>query len=140
MSDLMSEQEVEKNVQMVFDQPLYEFLGLELVSRKEGECTCKMVTSENSFNNWGGVHGGAINAAVEGPAFIALLPMLQKGEHSVTVGINITNMRALPREREIEIRGRVTRKARRLAFAVSDVLVDGEVFVSAAITKAIVRI
>jgi uncharacterized protein (TIGR00369 family) len=140
MSNRMSEQKVEKSVQAVFDQPLYEFLGLSLVSRSEGACTCKMVTSKKNYNNWGGVHGGAINAAVEGPAFIALLPMLREGEHSVTVGINITNMRALPRDKEITIQSRVTKKGRHLAFATSEVLVDGVVYVSATITKAIINL
>jgi len=133
-----SDAEVEAIVRAVLDQPPFRLIGLQQRSRGAGEAVCAMVTSIETHNPFGGVNNGIINGAVEAPALAALLPLLRRDEHAVTVDLSLSNMRPIPRDTEIELRSRVLHRGKRLAFVQTDVFAGDELCVTARITKAVV--
>ena len=121
------------------DVPLHIFLGLELVSQERGRAVARFSAGPNTMNYAGAMHGGIAYALLDVVCFLALLPMLARGEHAVTHDIHVSVLRPVLPDQEVELRGRVVQKGRSLAFCESEAWAGGKLTSTARVTKSLVR-
>jgi uncharacterized protein (TIGR00369 family) len=75
------------------DVPFAKLLGIELESVEPGHAVLTMKLREELMRNGGIAHGGAVAALIDSAMAFAIVPMLAKNEHSVTVDLTIHYLR-----------------------------------------------
>ena len=78
---------------MKIPPPVAEFLGLEIVSGGDGECTMKMEAVEEHTNPMGTVQGGILCALADGAMGFAFVSTLADGESFTTLELKINYLR-----------------------------------------------
>ena len=87
---------------------------------------------------WGTLNGSLLNALLELPSFLALLPKLSAEEGAVTNDIFIQQLRGVPGDAEVTLRGRLLRRSRTMAWTEAEARVEGRLCAAARITKTVV--
>jgi uncharacterized protein (TIGR00369 family) len=73
--------------------PVADFLGLEIVSGGDGECTMRMEAVEEHTNPMGTVQGGILCALADGAMGFAFFSTLGEGESFTTLELKINYLR-----------------------------------------------
>lgn len=134
----MDEAEKTGIIDAIFAVPLHRRIGLELVELDAEHAVARFVSGEETRADGPHLHGGVINMLLEVPAYLALVPHLNAGEAGASVDVHIALMRAVPLDVEVELRGRLVRRGRSIAFCEAEAWAEGRLCATAQITKAIV--
>lgn len=136
----LSPEEVAEITRRSLDVPLHHFLGIELVRQEPGEAVARFLAGPNTMNYVGAMHGGVAYALLDVVCYLALAPMLRRGENAVTHDLHVSVLRPVSPDQEVELRGRVVRKGRSLVFCESQAWAAGKLTATARVTKSLVRL
>ncbi|MBP7670416.1 MAG: PaaI family thioesterase [Ferrovibrio sp.] len=120
--------------------PFHLWAGLTLLELSPGLCRLSFPASGDVLVVGGYVHGGILNGLLEPAAYGALITGLNESDHAVTVDIHVQHLRSIQQGAEVELTGRVVRRARALAFLEAEARVEGLLHTQARITKAITQL
>ena len=90
-----SEQQIERLKAVAGELPFVSFLGIELESAEPGSAVMSLAVRNELKRDNGVVHGGAIATLIDTCTAFAIIPLLEEGEHSVTVDLTISYLRPL---------------------------------------------
>jgi len=90
-----SEQQIERLKSVAGELPFVSFLGIELESAAPGSAVMSLAVRNELKRDNGVVHGGAIATLIDTCTAFAIIPLLEEGEHSVTVDLTISYLRPL---------------------------------------------
>jgi uncharacterized protein (TIGR00369 family) len=121
------------------DVPLHHFLGVELVTQEPGQAVARFQAGPNTLNYAGAMHGGVAYALLDVVCYLALAPLLKRGENAVTHDLHVSVLRPVLPHQEVELRGRVVQKGRSLVFCESQAWAAGKLAATARVTKSLVR-
>lgn len=136
----LSPGEVAEVTRRSLDVPLHRFLGVELVRQEAGEAVARFKAGPNTMNYVGAMHGGVAYALLDVVCYMALAPLLKRGENAVTHDLHVSVLRPVLPEQEVELRGRVVQKGRSLVFCESQAWAGGRLTATARVTKSLVRL
>ena len=77
--------------------PFHRFAGLELVHQQPGRAWCRFEVAPSLINAAGMLHAGILYGLMDATCYLALLPMLEDGEHAGTVDLHTSLLRAAMR-------------------------------------------
>ena len=110
--------------------PFDELLGVHVIRAEDGESEVRLELTDNHRNRRGVAHGGVVSSLLDMSLGAAVVSTLAAEEWCGTLEISV-QFRDPARRSPLLSRGRVARRARRLAFAEGEV-VDAEGTVVAA--------
>lgn len=116
----------------------YQWCGTVVVSVGGNESTVRFQPRSEMLAPWGTLNGSLLNALLELPSFLALLPELGDEEGAVTNDIFIQQLRAVPGDAEVTLRGRLLGRGRRMAWTEAEARVEDRLCATARITKTLV--
>ncbi|HEY2049691.1 MAG TPA: PaaI family thioesterase [Caulobacteraceae bacterium] len=122
----------------VLEVPAHRMFGLALEGWSEGEARLSFVADAASLGPAGDVHGGVVGLLLEPAAMFALMTLLPEDRYAVTADVHTQLMRPIQAGARVDLRGRVLRAGRSLAFCEAEALADGKTCALAQMTKAIV--
>jgi acyl-coenzyme A thioesterase PaaI-like protein len=124
--------------QRALDVPLASALGLRLLDEADPAAGCRLEVAGLVDNGAGAAHASALGAALELAGYLAVAPTLADDEHAVTVMSSVTLVGAARAGERVEVRARLDRRTRRLAFLGAVATVDGATVARATLTKSVV--
>jgi len=139
MADTLS---LEQQNARVLNHPYHRFAGLELVHQEPGKAWCRFEVNANSISLSATLHSGVLYGLLDATSHLALLPMLEAGEHAVTIDLHVSIVRSVPPGARVALRAEVVRKRSSIAFVrcEAQTVEDAAGTVAlATITKAIAR-
>lgn len=137
-SKTLTSEEVAEMTRRSLGVPLHQFLGVELVKQEQGEAVARFQAGPNTMNYVGAMHGGVAYALLDVVCYLALAPLLKRGENAVTHDLHVSVLRPVLPGQEVELRGRVVQKGRSVVFCESESRVEGKVTATARVTKTLV--
>jgi uncharacterized protein (TIGR00369 family) len=133
-----SPEEVAEITRRALAAPLHGFLGFELVSQEDGRAVARFQATANTLNYAGAMHGGVAYALLDAVCYLALVPLLGRGENAVTHDLHVSVLRPVLPGQEVELRGRVVQKGRSVVFCESEAWAQGRLTATARVTKTLV--
>jgi uncharacterized protein (TIGR00369 family) len=133
---------LEQQTARVLNHPYHRFAGLELVHQEAGKAWCRFEVNANSISLSATLHSGVLYGLLDATSHLALLPMLEAGEHAVTIDLHVSIVRSVPPGARVALRAEVVRKRSSIAFVrcEAQTVEDAAGTVAVAtITKAIAR-
>lgn len=119
--------------------PIVELFGARLVSVGDGEALFRYTPDESVYNPIGMVHGGLLCTLFDTAAGCAVHSLLPAGVGFSTIEIKVSFLEALHADiGELEIRGRVAKSGRRVAFAEADARDGAGLLVGSATTSLLI--
>jgi uncharacterized protein (TIGR00369 family) len=100
----------------VLNHPYHRFAGLELVHQEPGKAWCRFEVNANSISLSATLHSGVLYGLMDAASQLALLPMLEPGEHAVTIDLHVSIVRSVPPGARVALRAEVVRKRSSMAF------------------------
>ncbi len=100
----------------VLNHPYHRFAGLELVHQEPGKAWCRFEVNANSISLSATLHSGVLYGLLDATSQLALLPMLESGEHAVTIDLHVSIVRSVPPGARVALRAEVVRKRSSMAF------------------------
>jgi uncharacterized protein (TIGR00369 family) len=100
----------------VLNHPYHRFAGLELVHQEPGKAWCRFEVNANSISLSATLHSGVLYGLLDATGQLALLPMLEQGEHAVTIDFHVSIVRSVPPGARVALRAEVVRKRSSMAF------------------------
>lgn len=100
----------------VLNHPYHRFAGLELVHQEPGKAWCRFEVNANSISLSATLHSGVLYGLLDATSQLALLPMLEQGEHAVTIDFHVSIVRSVPPGARVALRAEVVRKRSSMAF------------------------
>jgi uncharacterized protein (TIGR00369 family) len=91
----LSEEQIERLERAAREIPFVSLIGIELESAEPGLTVMKLAVRNELKRDNGVVHGGAIATLIDTCTAFAIIPLLEKDEHSVTVDLTISYLRPL---------------------------------------------
>ena len=116
----------------------YQWCGTTVLSVGGSESKICFRPRSEMLAPWGTLNGSLLNALLELPSFLALLPELREDEGSVTNDIFIQQLRAVPGDAEVTLYGRLLRRGRQMAWTEAEARVEDRLCATARITKTLV--
>ncbi|NRA07701.1 MAG: PaaI family thioesterase [Myxococcales bacterium] len=116
----------------------YRWCGVEVLEIGGEESRLRFRPRSEMLAPWGTLNGSLLNALLELPSFLALLPKLEAEEGAVTNDIFIQQLRAVPGDAEVTLRGRLLRRSRSMAWTEAEARVEDRLCATARITKSVV--
>jgi uncharacterized protein (TIGR00369 family) len=113
MADTLS---LEQQNARVLNHPYHRFAGLELVHQEPGKAWCRFEVNANSISLSATLHSGVLYGLLDATSHLALLPMLEAGEHAVTIDFHVSIVRSVPPGARVALRAEVVRKRSSVAF------------------------
>lgn len=139
-SETLTPEELAEITRRSLDVPLHHFLGVELVGQEPGQAVARFQAGPNTLNYAGAMHGGVAYALLDAVCYMALAPLLRRGENAVTHDLHVSVLRPVLPGQEVELRGRVVQKGRSLVFCESQAWAAGRLAATARVTKSLVRL
>jgi len=124
--------------EQVLEAEYYRWLGVEVLEVGGGASRLRFRPRRELLTPWGTFNGSVMNGLLELPSFVALLPLLERGELPVTNDIFVQHLRGLPGDAEYLLEGRVLRRGKAMAWTEAQALVGGRPHSLARITKSLV--
>lgn len=118
--------------------PLQRALGACLLDDADPTAGVRFAVADLAVNGAGGLHGGALSGVLELAGYLALLPRLAPDEHAVTHSVATQLFAAAKEGDDVEVRGVLDRRTRRLAFLSVTAAVGDRQIARAQITKSVV--
>jgi len=100
----------------VLNHPYHRFAGLELVHQEPGKAWCRFEVNANSISLSATLHSGVLYGLLDATSQLALLPMLEAGEHAVTIDLHVSIVRSVPPGARVALRAEVVRKRSSMVF------------------------
>ncbi len=122
---------------IVLAHPFHRFCGLELISQEPGASVCRFPVDDNTANPAGVLHGGILYGMMDVCAFLALTPMLADSEQAVSHDVHCSVLRPVSKGKSVELRARVDRKGKSIAFIRVEAWVDDKLVGTGTITKSV---
>lgn len=116
----------------------YQWCGTEVLSVGGHESKVRFRPRSEMLAPWGTLNGSLLNALLELPSFLALLPELSDEEGAVTNDIFIQQLRAVPGDAEVVLYGRLLRRGRQMAWTEAEARVEDKLCATARITKTLI--
>jgi uncharacterized protein (TIGR00369 family) len=116
MSGVGEELTLEQQTARVLNHPYLRFAGLELVHQEPGKAWCRFEVNANSITLSASLHSGVLYGLLDATGHLALLPMLEAGEHAVTIDFHVSVIRSVPAGARVALRAEVMRKRPSVAF------------------------
>jgi uncharacterized protein (TIGR00369 family) len=107
---------LEQQTARVLNHPYHRFAGLELVHQEPGKAWCRFEVNANSISLSATLHSGVLYGLLDATSHLALLPMLDAGEHAVTIDLHVSIVRSVPPGARVALRAEVIRKRSSMAF------------------------
>lgn len=126
-------------IDAVIGMAVHRVLGLTLVDRGPDWSHLRFEAGAAAQTHLGSVHGGVVALLLEPAAFAALVPQLDADEQAATVDLHVAFPNAPRPGLPVDVRGKVIRRARTLAFCEAEAWSDGRLCATARMTKAIFR-
>ncbi len=118
--------------------PLHKQLGIESIQSESGQASFSITLNEHGLNPRGSLHGGIVYLLCDVCAYSALVSVLDQDKDGVTHDIHVSVMRPASLGDFLEVKAKVQRLGRRLAFIDSEVFVREKMIASARVTKSII--
>ncbi len=103
-------------VARVLAHPYQRFCGLELIEHGQGQAVTRFPINENTANTVGTLHAGALYGMIDISSVFALVTVLDPTLRPVSHDLRFSVMRMASKGEFVEIRTRVLRAGRRIAF------------------------
>jgi uncharacterized protein (TIGR00369 family) len=116
MSDVAETLTLEQQTARVLNHPYHRFAALELVHQEPGKAWCRFEVNANSISLSATLHSGVLYGLLDATSHLALLPMLEPGEHAATIDLHVSIVRSVPPGARVALRAEVVRKRSKLAF------------------------
>lgn len=116
MSSMAETLTLEQQNARVLNHPYHRFAGLELVHQEPGKAWCRFEVNANSISLSATLHSGVLYGLLDATSQLALLPMLEPGEHAVTIDLHVSIVRSVPPGGRVALRAEVIRKRSSMAF------------------------
>lgn len=98
--------------------PILTLFGADLVEVGEGEAVFRCTPDESTYNPIGMIHGGVLCTLLDSAAGCAVHSLLPAGSGYASIEIKVSFLKPVRTESgQIEVRGKVLRAGRRVAFA-----------------------
>jgi uncharacterized protein (TIGR00369 family) len=97
--------------------PMAALVGAELLEVGDGEAVFACTPDESTYNPIGIVHGGLLSTLLDTAAECAVHTLLPAGAAFSSIELKVSFLAPLRADDRIEVRGRVLRVGRRVAFA-----------------------
>lgn len=120
------------------DGPINQFLGVELLDPDHPSDGAWFIANAHLEGRNGTLHGGVVPLLLDGAAYLALTPHLAPGEDAISHDLHFSLLRTVHVGQRVELRGRVLKKGRNVAFLESTATVDGTVVATGRVTKSII--
>ena len=117
----LSEEQIEWLETAARNLPFVSLVGIELESAEPGLAVMSLAVRDELKRDHGVVHGGAIATLVDTCTAFAIIPLLAKDEHSVTVDLTISYLRPLTTG-TARVSARILRQGARLIVLSAEVL------------------
>jgi uncharacterized protein (TIGR00369 family) len=117
----LSEEQIEWLETAARNLPFVSLVGIELESAEPGLAVMSLAVRDELKRDHGVVHGGAIATLVDTCTAFAIIPLLAKDEHSVTVDLTISYLRPLTTG-TARVCARILRKGARVIVLSAEVL------------------
>ena len=118
--------------------PLSHALGVRLLDPADPTAGVRFTVADLAGNGAGGLHAGVLGGVMELAGYLALLPSLTVDEHAVTHAVATQLIAAAKGGDEVDVRGALDRRTRRLAFLSVTAAVGDRLVARAQITKSVV--
>jgi len=116
--------------------PLNRHFGLLFDGRVDGVARGHFMVS-GPLAAFGMLNGGVLYGLLDSIAMLALLPMLDAGQHAVTHDLHVSVLRPTPLGARCELFGKVLRLGRGVAFLDAHATVEDRVVAAARVTKSL---
>lgn len=126
-------------VRAVLDIALHRYLAVRLLDAEDPAAGIAFPVTGGALNDAGLLHGGVVTALLDVASYLALLPALAAGEKAVTHDLSASLLRPVASGADVQVRGRVVRKGRTVAFLRSEAFVDGLLVATAQVTKSVLQ-
>jgi uncharacterized protein (TIGR00369 family) len=90
-----NQEQIERLKTVARELPFVSLLGIELESAEPGAAVMSLAVRDELKRDNGVMHGGAIATLIDTCTAFAIIPLLGKDEHSVTVDLTISYLRPL---------------------------------------------
>ncbi len=129
-------------VRHTLEMPACAALNLRLVEQTEGRAVCRLDVTEAGSVGSGHLNGGELYGALDCVAYLALTTLVPDDEAAVTADAHFSILSAAPRGSEVEIRAKVEKRGKNLAFMRVEAVILGEgepkMAALATVTKSII--
>ncbi len=120
----------------VLEVPVHRWLGLARPATGVG-----LRVGPEAVNNTGVLHGGLAAVLLDVACYLAVLATLAEGDNAVTHDAFVSLLRPVPRGAALQVRGRVLRRGRRVAFCAAEATLGdhgaGELVIAGHVTKSV---
>ena len=127
-------------IERVAAHPLHRQLGMRDVSSVAGCGALSITVDAHSLNPGGMLHGGVLYLLCDVCAYVGLLSRLDAATEAVTHDLHVSVMRPAQRGDRIDLRSRVARLGRRIAFIDVEACVAGQAIAGARVTKTLLAV
>ncbi len=138
MTELLAGPSLTRRAGEALAVPLQHALGARLLDSADPTAGVRFTVADLAGNGAGGLHGGALSGVLELAGYLALLPQLTVDEHAVTHAVATHLFAAAKEGDDVEVRGALDRRTRRLAFLSVTASVGDRLIARAQITKSVV--
>ncbi len=125
-------------VRSVLEIPLHRFLDITLADPDRPVAGIVLPAEEPALNNAGVLHGGVLTALLDVASYLAVLPVLARGENAVTHDLTASLMSPVAPGARVQIAGTILRRGRRVVFLRTEATVGSVVVAAGHVTKTIV--
>ena len=96
--------------------PYYQLLGMVSSSERPGQSRVVLPFREELVQLYGGIHGGALLSLADSALSVAVASTFERGETTATIDVAMSFLAPAGR-RDLEARGSLLRRGKRIAFA-----------------------
>lgn len=131
---------LEADVDEVLRVPLLRFFGARFGGHGPGDSARLLLTvGPESLNGNSSLHAGVLYTLLDVVAYLALMPLFERGQSAVTHNISVSLMRPVAAGAELELEGRIAKKGRSLVFVQAEARSNGKTVALATVCKTLVR-
>ena len=140
MADQLSGPSLDRRARDALAVPLAHALGARLLDPADPAAGVRFPVTDLALNGAGGLHGGALSGMLELAGYLAVLPELTTAEHAVTHAVATQLMAAAREGEDVQVRGVLDRRTRRIAFTTVSATVGDRLIARSQITKSVVTL
>lgn len=110
--------------------PYYQLLGMVASSERAGQSRVVLPFRADLVQLYGGIHGGALLSLADSAINVALATTFEAGETTATIDMSMSFLAPAGR-RDLEARGSIVRRGKRIAFAECTIVAGDELIARA---------
>lgn len=135
---MISAERIAREHQGILDTHLTAFIGFNELEFSSGKSELSLVVDAKGTSSHNKMHAGVIYMLCEVACYTAVLHDLDEEEMATTVDSHFNFLRPVIPGEKLEVRGRLLRRGKNIAFMEAEAFVRGKQVARATITKAII--